>query len=114
MKEYQNIETFLLSHDSASQAFINLSNTKEHFGKEELLEETKRLIRKEIIEQVREKNDIKTNLISICAKCKKIRNIKGDWEDMENSIPELSEIEFTHTVCPKCQHELYPDYKIRN
>lgn len=114
MKGHPNIETFLLAHDSASQAFINLSKAKVPIRKEELLEEIKRLIRKQIIEQVREKNDIKTDLISICANCKKIRNKKGNWENMENSIPRISEIEFTHTVCPKCQHELYPDYEMKN
>ncbi|OGW37255.1 MAG: hypothetical protein A2Y97_02060 [Nitrospirae bacterium RBG_13_39_12] len=45
----------------------------------------------------------------ICASCKKIRNEEGNWEDVEHYIHELSKVEFTHTICPKCQRKLYPD-----
>ena len=50
MKDYLNIEDFLLIHDSASLAFINRSKTKNTISKEELIEEIKVLIKKQIIE----------------------------------------------------------------
>ena len=47
--------------------------------------------------------------IPICASCKKIKKEEDKWEDVEHYINELSGVEFTHTVCPKCQRKLYPD-----
>lgn len=54
--------------------------------------------------------------IPICASCKKIRNDKGYWEQMEAYITRRSEAKFTHGVCPACAKKLYPqlfdkDYK---
>ncbi len=56
-------------------------------------------------------NRIKTlsGLLPICASCKKIRNDKGYWQQIENYIEERSEAEFTHGVCPDCAKRLYGD-----
>lgn len=51
--ELSSLEEFLLAHSSSKQAFINLSKFKEIIIKEELLEEIKRLIREQIIKQIR-------------------------------------------------------------
>jgi DNA-binding response OmpR family regulator len=58
-------------------------------------------------------NDIKIlrGIIPICANCKKIRDDKGYWNQVEVYIREHSEAEFTHSLCPECVHELYPDYE---
>jgi len=45
----------------------------------------------------------------VCASCKKIRKEEGKWEDIEDYIHEISDVEFTHTVCPACQRKLYPE-----
>jgi hypothetical protein len=41
-------------------------------------------------------------LLPICAECKKIRNEKNDWEQMEVYIHRHSEAQFTHGLCPEC------------
>jgi AmiR/NasT family two-component response regulator len=51
-----------------------------------------------------------TGLIPICAKCKKIRNDSGYWEEVEIYIKEHSEALFSHGICPECTQEIYPDY----
>ena len=43
-----------------------------------------------------------TGLIPICAHCKKIRNDKGYWEQVESYIRDHSEAEFSHGLCPDC------------
>jgi len=48
-------------------------------------------------------------LIPICASCKKIRDDKGYWNQIELYIREHSEAEFTHSVCPDCARKLYGD-----
>jgi hypothetical protein len=47
-------------------------------------------------------------LIPICASCKKVRNDKGFWEQVEVYIKDHSEAEFTHGICPDCFKKLYP------
>jgi hypothetical protein len=52
---------------------------------------------------------ILSGLIPICAACKKIRDDKGYWNQIESYIKEHSEAEFTHAICPECAKELYPE-----
>jgi len=54
-KENIVFEDSLLVSDFVQQAFINLSQTKEPFTKDELIKETKRLIQVNVLEQIREK-----------------------------------------------------------
>jgi DNA-binding response OmpR family regulator len=46
-------------------------------------------------------------LLPICAKCKKIREVDGFWEKIENYIENHSEVLFSHSICPSCEKELY-------
>ena len=50
-----------------------------------------------------------SGMLPICASCKKIRNDKGYWEQIEHYIAERSETEFTHGLCPECAKRLYPE-----
>ncbi len=49
-------------------------------------------------------------MVPICANCKKIRDDKGFWNQLEVYITEHSEAEFSHGICPECARELYGDY----
>jgi len=51
-----------------------------------------------------------SGLLPICAGCKKIRNDKGYWEQVESYLKEHSDIEFTHGLCPDCIGRIYPEY----
>jgi len=53
-----------------------------------------------------------SGLLPICASCKKIRDDKGDWNQLEDYIRKHSEAEFSHSVCPDCAKKLYPDLDI--
>ncbi len=46
-------------------------------------------------------------MLPICASCKKIRDDKGYWNQLEAYIEEHSEAEFTHGFCPDCMKKLY-------
>jgi PAS domain S-box-containing protein len=48
-------------------------------------------------------------LLPICASCKKIRDDKGYWTQIEAYIRDRSEAEFSHGICPECVRKLYPD-----
>jgi len=49
-------------------------------------------------------------LLPICASCKKIRDDKGYWNQIETYIGDHSEAEFSHGICPECMRKLYPDF----
>jgi PAS domain S-box-containing protein len=51
-----------------------------------------------------------SGLLPICAKCKRIRDDKGYWEQIEVYIREHSEAEFSHSICPECAAEIYGEF----
>lgn len=51
-----------------------------------------------------------SGLLPICASCKKVRDDKGYWRQIESYIRERSEANFTHSICPECEKRLYPDF----
>lgn len=61
-------------------------------------------------EQVR----ILRGFLPICAACKKIRDDRGHWNQMEEYITNHSEAVFSHGICPECEQKLYPEYCSRD
>jgi HAMP domain-containing protein len=56
--------------------------------------------------------EIKTlrGILPICASCKKIRDDKGYWSQIESYIRNHSEAEFSHGLCPECVKQHYPEF----
>ncbi len=50
-----------------------------------------------------------SGFLPICAACKKIRDDKGYWKQIEQYIRDHSEADFSHSICPECARRLYPD-----
>ena len=53
-----------------------------------------------------------SGLLPICSHCKKIRDDKGYWNQIEEYIHSHSEVEFSHSICQECAKIHYPDYNI--
>ena len=70
----------------------------------ELRKETERL--QEALANVR----TLSGLIPICASCKKIRDDKGYWNQLELFIQRNSDALFSHGLCPDCVQKLYPEF----
>jgi two-component system, cell cycle sensor histidine kinase and response regulator CckA len=51
-----------------------------------------------------------SGLLPICASCKKIRDDHGYWQKLETFVREHSGAEFSHSICPDCMRQLYPEY----
>lgn len=49
-------------------------------------------------------------IIPICANCKKVRDDKGYWNQVEIYIRNHSDAEFSHGICPDCVKILYPEF----
>jgi len=57
-------------------------------------------------------NEVKTlkGLLPICASCKKIRDDKGYWNQIEFYLQNHMEVRFSHGLCPECKKKLYPEF----
>ncbi|MDZ7695643.1 MAG: GAF domain-containing protein [Deltaproteobacteria bacterium] len=58
--------------------------------------------------------EVKTlsGLLPICSSCKKIRDDKGYWSQIEKYVSDRSDAQFSHSICPECAKRLYPEYQI--
>lgn len=68
------------------------------------------LEREELIAQLNKAlKDVKTlgGLIPICSSCKKIRDDKGYWNQLESYFESHSTALFSHSLCPNCMDEIY-------
>lgn len=48
-------------------------------------------------------------IVPICMHCKKIRDDKGYWNQVEVYVRNHTEAEFSHGLCPDCLAEFYPE-----
>ncbi len=51
----------------------------------------------------------KAHFLPVCAKCKRIRESAGGWERVEDFIGKCLNLKCSHSLCPECVTDLYPD-----
>ena len=75
-------------------------------------EQLEELVEKRTADLQEALSQVKTlsGFLPICASCKKIRDDKGYWNQIEAYIQDHSEAEFSHGICPECATKLYPEY----
>lgn len=58
--------------------------------------------------------EVKTlrGIIPICSFCKKIRDDKGYWDQVDVYVKQHTEANFSHSVCPDCLKTHYPDVDV--
>ena len=75
-------------------------------------------VEKENEEHIKELKDalenvkILSGLLPICSNCKKIRDDKGYWNQIEAYLDTHADVKFTHGICPDCIKKLYPEFDI--
>jgi sigma-B regulation protein RsbU (phosphoserine phosphatase) len=89
-------KTELLSRVKAGERVIQLEKT--------LLQKNQEL--SQALAQVKQLKGI----VPICMHCKKIRNDENYWQQVEEYVAEHTEADFSHSICPECLEEYYPDY----
>lgn len=73
--------------------------------------------REELIRELQEAlADVKelSGLLPICASCKKIRDDKGYWNQIEGYISSRSKAAFSHGLCPDCLPKYFPDHQMKS
>ena len=98
-----------LLRDSSGKV-IGMRTTIQDIGERKRSEEEREKLILELQEALAK---IKTlsGLLPICSSCKKIRDDKGYWSQIETYIRDRTEADFTHGLCPVCADELYPELK---
>jgi len=51
------------------------------------------------------------NLLPICSYCKKIRNARDYWEQIESYISNHSNVLFSHAICPECEVKVRAEFE---
>jgi PAS domain S-box-containing protein len=69
---------------------------------------------RDLSKQKKAEEEIKTlrGILPICSSCKKIRDDKGYWNQIESYIKDHSDATFSHSLCKECAKRLYPDYDL--
>ena len=94
------------------------NRTRERDLAEAQLQEAHNKLEKRVRERTAELekalDDIKIlkGIVPICAHCKKIRDDKGYWTQVEAYVQKHSEAEFSHSICPDCAKEHFPEYDL--
>lgn len=96
---------FLRDRKRLTQALFEdiAERKKTKVANEKLIQELK-----EALEEV----DTLRGFLPICTQCKKIRDDSGYWQQIDIYIKDRSKVEFSHSICPDCAAELYPDIKL--
>jgi hypothetical protein len=61
-------------------------------------------------DELERERDLLRGLLPICSSCKKVRDDKDHWTQVEAYVASRSHATFTHGICPECIARLYPDY----
>jgi PAS domain S-box-containing protein len=117
------IYDFRLLNTTGLEVWVTISATKIAWeGGEAVMALLTDITERKTLEKEKEKiiqdlqkalTDVKalSGLLPICSSCKKIRDDKGYWNQIEVYIRDHSEADFSHSLCPDCIEKLYPGFK---
>jgi PAS domain S-box-containing protein len=108
-KVYVELTTsFIRNEEGLLSGFIGISRD---ITKRKLIEEQRD---KSILDLQQALSEVKklSGLLPICSYCKKIRDDKGYWNQIESYIHKHSEAQFSHGICQECAKKHYPDLGI--
>ena len=86
-------------------AIIGTSTIARDITERELVRKEREKLIAELQEALAKVKALK-GLLPICAWCKKIRDDKGYWQQIEAYIRDHSEADFSHGICPECAHKV--------
>jgi PAS domain S-box-containing protein len=103
----RNVDVFSSKIDSKGKDLLYsiIHDVTDRKRAEEALKEERRKLQKAL-------EDVRTlrGILPICASCKKIRDDKGYWNQVEKYVTEHSEAQFSHGMCPECLKKYYPGF----
>ena len=90
-------------------AAIALQNSRERDRRREIEQAQVRLIHElnSALAQVK----TLSGMLPVCSWCKKVRDDAGYWTQLEAYLQEHAQVVVSHSICPACLAERYPDEK---
>lgn len=95
--------------------FLELSKSNKKLASEISIRKKSEQERELLIVELRKAVDeIQTlrGILPLCSFCKKIRNDEGKWEMVDTYIHKHSQANVSHSICPDCMKQHYPEYDI--
>lgn len=89
--------------------FWNIRLRKEIDERKRIQEEREKLIRE--LQEAAGRIKTLSGLVPICAECKRIRDDKGYWSQLETYIQNHTDALFTHGICSECEKKLYGEHE---
>ncbi len=105
-KTFEEVD-IMVEERTAELSATNETLREEISWRKKAEEEREKLIRE--LQQALAEVKTLSGLLPICASCKKIRDDKGNWNQMEVYIRDHSQAEFSHGICPDCAKKLYAE-----
>jgi len=68
----------------------------------------RRKAREKELEQALQEIKVLRGILPICARCKRIRDERGQWFSVESYIKSHTEADFSHMICPECLDRHFP------
>lgn len=77
------------------------------------LQDTQRALSEKVVEleAALERVQQLEGIIPICMHCKKIRDDKDYWHQIDQFITRYSDMQFSHGICPECLKKYYGDFR---
>jgi len=102
---FDNSIRFLITYSIVSILSYGLEYSRNWYYRE--LQQEKKMLEEAL-------DEVKTlqSLLPICSICKSIRDDKGYWKQIEAYMYEHVGTQFSHSVCPVCMQEYYPEIKL--
>jgi hypothetical protein len=98
---------FLFSQVLVILMAYGLETARERYGELLVAKHRKLMEGKRHLEEARGKIRTLSGLIPICSSCKKIRDDKGFWQQVDVYVTKHSSAEFSHGICPDCADKYY-------
>lgn len=78
------------------------------------LQDTQRELSEKVVEleEALEKVRQLEGIIPICMHCKKIRDDRDYWHQIDQFITRYSDMQFSHGICPECLKKYYAEYHL--
>jgi len=112
IEKQQARETIARDNIEMEKMYLHLRNVNAELTHEVAVRKKAEEEKEKLINELKESlTKIKTlsGLLPICAWCKKIRDDAGYWQQLEFYIGKQSGAEFSHSICPECLKENFPD-----
>jgi HAMP domain-containing protein len=103
-----------LSNEMAGKlqnTFVSIANLEMEIERRKLAEEGLEIERVRLQAALDEVNILR-GIIPICSYCKKIRDDKGFWSQVEKYFSDHTEAKFSHGICPDCEKKIYEEMGI--